>query len=220
MAQEQEKEPVQLTHVGLDLHTGVVSLFGARSDELVRFRFFLPPGLQQLLSTQPWTEQAVRTLLVTGQAEPGAPTSAESERSPAFYGSAAVDGTFSMADLTRARLADQPVAPTAQEKNPTLVVPGRLQTKPQDGRPDRQGKPTAWAHLLGHIEGRDGATLLSTSFHGRTREIALALDKGDQITAQGYIHWRRADAPEDRLSTFSVIHLIHYRGEPQRGQLS
>ena len=69
MAQEQEKEPVELTHIGLDLTTGVGSLIGLRDDELVRFRFFLPPGLQQLLSTQPLTEQAVRTLLTTGQAE-------------------------------------------------------------------------------------------------------------------------------------------------------
>jgi hypothetical protein len=170
-------------------------LIGRRDDELVRFRFYLPPGLQQLLTTYPPAERAARTLLTTGQAEPEGSPPAESQRSAAFFQSAPVDGTFSTADLARARLADQPVSPAAQEKNPTLVVPGRLQTKPQDGRPDRQGKPTAWAHLLGHIEGREGATLLSTSFHGRTREIALALDKGDQITAQGYIHWRRADAP-------------------------
>jgi hypothetical protein len=220
MAQEHEKEPVELTHVGLDLRTGIASLIGLRDHELVRFRFFLPPGLQQLLSTQPLTEQAVRTLLVTGQAEPAGPIAAEHQRSAAFFQSSPVDGTFSMADLARARLADQPVTPPAQEKNPTLVVPGRLQTKPQDGRPDRQGKPTAWAHLLGHIEGRADATLLATSFHGRTREIALALDKGDQITAQGYIHWRQADGPEDRLSTFSVIHLISYPGKRQRGQSS
>jgi hypothetical protein len=220
MAQEQEKEPVQLTHVGLDLTTGVGSLIGLRDDELVRFRFFLPPGLQQLLATHPLAERAVRTLLTTSQAEPETPPPAESQRSAAFFNSAPVDGTFSSSDLARAHPEHQPASSTAHEKNPTLVVPGRLQTKPQDGRPDRQGKPTAWAHLLGHVEGREGATLLSTSFHGRTREIALALDKGDQITAQGYIHWRRADAPEDRLSTFSVIHLINHPGKPQRGQSS
>jgi hypothetical protein len=220
MAQEQEKEPVQLTHIGLDLTTGVGSLIGLRDDELVRFRFFLPPGLQQLLSTDPLAERAARTLLTTSHAQPKGRTPAESARSAAFFQSAPVDGTFSMADLARHHPEEQPVSPPAQEKNPTLVVPGRLQTKPQDGRPDRQGKPTAWAHLLGHIEGRDGATLLSTSFHGRTREIALALDKGDQITAQGYIHWRRVDAPEDRLSTFSVIHLLSYPGKPHRDRSS
>jgi hypothetical protein len=220
MAQEQEKAPVQLTHVGLDLTTGVGSLIGLRDDELVRFRFFLPPGLQQLLTTYPQAERTARTLLTTVQVEREESTPAENQRSAAFFTSAPVDGTFSSADLARAHPADQSVSPTAQEKNPTLVVPGRLQTKPQDGRPDRQGKPTAWAHLLGRIEGRDGATLLSTSFHGRTREIALALEKGDQITAQGYIHWRRVDAPEDRLSTFSVIHLIQHPGKNQRGQPS
>ena len=76
MAQEQEKEPVQLTHVGLDLTTGVGSLIGLRDDELVRFRFFLPPGLQQLLATHPLAERTARTLLTTGQAASEEPTPA------------------------------------------------------------------------------------------------------------------------------------------------
>ena len=49
MAQEQEKEPAQLSHIGIDLTEGVVSLFGARSDGLVRFRFYLPQVFQQAL---------------------------------------------------------------------------------------------------------------------------------------------------------------------------
>jgi hypothetical protein len=190
MAQEQEKEPVQLTHVGLDLTTGVVSLFGARNDELVRFRFFLPPGLQQLLTTQPPTERSLRTLLDAGAA-------------------------------SDAPLAAEPVAAAERsDKSPTLVLPGKLQTKPQDGRPDRQGKPTAWARFLARIEGRDGATLLSTSFHGRTREIALGLSAEDHITAQGYLHLRAATDAESRLSSFSVIHLLQYPGKPQRDESS
>src|SRR5215212_9400781 len=104
MAQEHEKEPVQLTHIGLDLTTGVGSLIGLRDDELVRFRFFLPPGLQQLLSTYPLAERAARTLLTTGQIESEGPTPAESQRSTPFFTSAPVDGTFSSADLARARL--------------------------------------------------------------------------------------------------------------------
>src|SRR5215212_8169322 len=100
MAQEHEKEPVQLTHIGLDLTTGVGSLIGLRDDELVRFRFYLPPGLQQLLTTHPLAEHAARTLLTTSQAEPEEPTPAESQRSAAFFQSSPVDGTFSMADLT------------------------------------------------------------------------------------------------------------------------
>src|SRR5207244_13078582 len=98
------------------------------------------------------------------------------------------------------------------ERNPTVVLPGKLQTKPRDGNPDRHNKPTAWAQLLAHVEGREGATLLSTSFHGRTRDIALQLAADDHVTAQGYLHLRAADAPDGRLSTFSVIHLLEYPG--------
>src|SRR5262245_60992470 len=121
MAQEHDKEPAELTHIGLDLTTGVVSLFGTRAEGTIRFRFFLPPRLQQLLMTQPLTEQAVRTLLSTEQHEPSVAPAMDSERSAAFYRSAAVDGTT--ADLIRGQRAAQPPAPTAQEKNPTLVIP-------------------------------------------------------------------------------------------------
>src|SRR5258708_3642457 len=129
MAQsEQEKEPAQLSHISLDLQTGVVSLFGARCDELVRFRFFLPPGLQQLLSTEPFIDQIARTLLTPGGVEPTEPISAESERSAAFYRSGAVDGTFSSADLARVHPVGNPVSPTSSEKSPTVALPGKLQT--------------------------------------------------------------------------------------------
>src|SRR5438093_1576558 len=100
---EQEKEPAQLSHIGLDLTEGVVSLFGERRDGLVRFRFFLPPGLQQLLSTHPLTEQAVRALLVTDESEPEGSLTAGGERSAAFFRSTPVDGT--LADLARAHPA-------------------------------------------------------------------------------------------------------------------
>src|SRR6266516_7600836 len=41
----------------------------------------------------------------------------------------------------------------SKERSPTTVVPGKLQSKPVEGRPDRHGKPTAYARLLGHLEG-------------------------------------------------------------------
>jgi hypothetical protein len=182
---EQEVEPAQLTHLGLDLTEGVVSLFGNRGDDLIRFRFFLPPGLQALLGTHPLTERSVERLL----RDDSEPTEAPRPTSP-------------------------PAAATS--KVPTVVLPGRLQTTPKEGRADRQQKPTALAQLLAHLDGQDGATLLSTSFHGKAREIALTLQQGDHLTAQGYLHLRAADAPDDRLSTFSVIHLIQYPGKPVR----
>jgi hypothetical protein len=184
-SQEQEIEPAQLSHLGLDLSEGIVSLFGARGDDLVRFRFFLPPGLQTLLGTLPLTERAVERLL----RDDIEPSEAPRPRTPPA---------------------------TSASKVPTVVLPGRLQTTPKEGRADRQQKPTAWAQLLAHLDGQDGATLLSTSFHGKAREIALTLQQGDHLTAQGYLHLRPADAPDDRLSTFSVIHLIQYPGKPVR----
>jgi hypothetical protein len=186
MAQDQEKEPAQLSHIGIDLTEGVVSLFGARPDGLVRFRFYLPQLFQQALTTQPLPERSVARLVDHAE-EPVAPAAA----APAQTAS-------------------------ASERSPTVVLPGKLQSTPIDGRPDRQAKPTAWAQFLAHIDGRDGATLLSTSFHGRTRDLALGLRQGDPITAQGYLHLRAANDPEGRLSTFSVIHLIAYPGKPQR----
>src|SRR4051812_42856415 len=56
-------------------------------------------------------------------------------------------------------------APTRKEKTPATVIPGRLKNQPKEGRPDSNGKPTAWAHFLGHLEGVDGAVLISASFH-------------------------------------------------------
>jgi hypothetical protein len=104
----------------------------------------------------------------------------------------------------------------SESSSPTVILAGKLQTAPKEGRPDRQGKPTAWARFLGHVPERDGAVLFSTTFHGRTREIALGLRAEDPITAQGYLHWHRPSSSDDRrLSTFSVIHLLQYPGKPQ-----
>jgi hypothetical protein len=98
MAQEQEKEPAQLSHIGLDLQEGVVSLFGTRRDGLVRFRFFLPPGLQQLLSTDSRLHSSIARLVDAGDGSPTpespSPAAAESQRSTAFFQSAPVDGTL------------------------------------------------------------------------------------------------------------------------------
>src|SRR4051794_24947436 len=110
MAQEHEKEPIELTHVGLDLRTGIASLIGLRDNELIRFRFFLPPGLQQLLTTDPRLHTSIARLVDAGAVSPAEaspataeraePTSAEQERSAAFYRSGVAEGTFSMADLS------------------------------------------------------------------------------------------------------------------------
>lgn len=101
----------------------------------------------------------------------------------------------------------------AKPKNPAEVMSGKLQTTPTDGRPDGRGRPTAWARFLAHRDGDDGALLISATFHNRTRDIALGLDAGDTITAQGYYHPSR---DPQRLPTFSVFHLMNYPGKPAR----
>jgi hypothetical protein len=97
-------------------------------------------------------------------------------------------------------------------KTPAEVLTGRLDNQPREGNPDRRGKPTATARLLAHKEGVEGAVPLFATFHGRTRDIALSLNEGDQITAQGYLHPSR-DPEGKRLGTFSVVHLLNYTGK-------
>jgi hypothetical protein len=64
-------------------------------------------------------------------------------------------------------------------------LPGKLQTEPKAGQPDRHGKPTARAQFPASVEGRAGAILRSTAFHGRTRDLALQLEAGAHVTAPG-----------------------------------
>ena len=110
---------------------------------------------------------------------------------------------------------EQSASPPAREKQPTLRLSGKLQSQPVEGRLDRHQKPTAWARFLAHMDGQDGASLLLATFHGRCREIALGLNEGDPITGQGYYHPVK-DPGSDRLSTFSIFHLISYPGKPPK----
>src|SRR5215210_9529850 len=75
-------------------------------------------------------------------------------------------------------------APARREKSPAIVLPGRLKSTPVDGRPDGHGKPTAWAHFLAHIDGQEGAVLLSATFHNHTRDVALGMSAGDALRGQ------------------------------------
>src|SRR5689334_14648372 len=96
-------------------------------------------------------------------------------------------------------------APARREKAPAIVLPGRLKTTPVEGRADGHGKPTARAHFLAHLDGQDGAVLLSATFHNHTRDAALTLSAGDAIRGQGYLHPSR---DLQRLPTFSIFRLI------------
>jgi len=102
-----------------------------------------------------------------------------------------------------------------RETEPRTVLPGKLKTKPREGKPDRRGNPTAWARFAAHIDGEDEAHLYSATFHRHTAKIALTLDRNDSLTIEGYAH-PSSDPARKRLDTFSVINLIAYPGKPER----
>jgi hypothetical protein len=197
MAQEQERGPVPLRSIHIDLAERSI-IFEADDATATRLTFSPAGVLYEVLGETALLTQAANKLRAWSLRNQDPEAQPREEAAPAV-------------STPQARES------VSKEKSPTTVLPGKLQTKPKDGNPDRHGKPTAWAQFLAHVEGREGATLLSTSFHGRTREIALQLDAGTHITAQGYLHLRPEDPVNPRLSTFSVIHLVHYPGKLARG---
>ncbi|HCF99667.1 MAG TPA: hypothetical protein DEV93_03895 [Chloroflexi bacterium] len=106
--------------------------------------------------------------------------------------------------------------PNQREKQPTVMLSGKLMTQPKPGRPDTRGKPTAWARFAAHEEGADEAHLYSATFHRHTTAIALGLPKGTPVTVEGYAH-ERQDRSGKRMDTLSVINVVNYPGkEPTR----
>ena len=106
-------------------------------------------------------------------------------------------------------------ASQGREKEPTVTVTGRLKSRPREGRPDARGRPTAWARLAVHEEGRPDAHLYSATFHRHTASIALSLPKDAQITVQGYAH-TSDDPTAKRMDTFSVVNIVNYPGKEER----
>lgn len=191
MAGESEASISRIQSIHIDLEAQSIETL-AHDGIVVRFTFS-PEGIFQQLLAGGSLEGATRRLLSASRPEAEGETKAETDA-----------GVESPAPAT-----EEAAAP--REKQPALVLPGKIQTKPMEGRPDGRGKPTAWARFLAHMDGQEGATLLSATFHNRTRDIALGLSDGDAITAQGYLHLSRN---AERLSTFSVFHLINYPGKP------
>jgi hypothetical protein len=109
--------------------------------------------------------------------------------------------------------AIEPVSPTspAKEQEKTITLTGKLKSKPQPGRNDRSGKPTAYADFAAHVEGEEEAHYYKVTFHRHTRQIALTLPKEAQITVNGYPH--PSNSPK-RTDTFSVVNLLEYPGKP------
>jgi hypothetical protein len=114
--------------------------------------------------------------------------------------------------------AIEPVSPAAasdatKEKEKTITLSGKLKSKPQVGKPDRSGKPTAYADFAAHIEGEEKAHNYVATFHRHTREVALRLAKEAQITVSGYPHPSKAAKRKD---TFSVVNIVEYPGKPPK----
>ena len=103
-----------------------------------------------------------------------------------------------------------PVSP-AKEREKTVTLSGKLKSKPQPGRNDRSGKPTAYADFAAHVEGEEEAHYYKATFHRHTRGIALKLPIEAQITVFGYPHPRESAKSTD---TFSVVNIVDYPGKP------
>jgi hypothetical protein len=112
--------------------------------------------------------------------------------------------------------AETPASPAsasdaAKEREKTATLTGRLKSKPKPGKNDRSGKPTAYADFAAHVEGEEEVHYYKTTFHRRTRDIALKLPAEAQITVFGYPHPRNSPRSTD---TFSVVNLVDYPGKP------
>lgn len=108
-----------------------------------------------------------------------------------------------------------PPVSLSQERERTVTLTGRLKTQPRPGKPDRSGKPTAYARFAAHVEGEQEAHYYLATFHRHTTKIALGLAKEAQITVEGYAH-PKANPDAKGLDTFSVINLVRYPGQVPR----
>jgi len=186
MSEQEENSIKKIEAINVNLQGRYIET-RVESGESLRLSFDAWEMLQHLLLSGDM-EATVRKLLATGEATPDISTPLPSEQA-----------------------TDE--APAQRQKSPALVLSGKLKTTPIEGNPDGYGKPTATAHLLAHMEEEEGAVRLFSTFHNHTRAIALGLSAGDPITAQGYLHKTRNP---QRLSTFSIFHLINYPGKPDK----
>jgi hypothetical protein len=99
----------------------------------------------------------------------------------------------------------------AKEQEKTVTLTGKLKSLPKAGKPDRSGKPTAYADFAAHVDGEEQAHYYKATFHRRTRDIALKLPVEAQITVFGYPHPRQSERSTD---TFSVVNIVDYPGKP------
>jgi hypothetical protein len=104
-----------------------------------------------------------------------------------------------------------PASTAAKEREKTITLSGKLKSQPKPGKPDRSGKPTAYADFAAHVEGEEEAHYYVATFHRHTRDIASKFPKEAQITVTGYPH--PSNSPK-RKDTFSVVNIVEYPGKP------
>jgi hypothetical protein len=111
-----------------------------------------------------------------------------------------------------ARQAEGREPDSPEKKKKTIVVSGRIKSPVQAGKPDRNGKPTAWARMAVYEEGEDPHLYLA-SFHKHTTKLALRMFPEDPLTVEGYPH---PSTQEGKLDTFSVINIVSSLGQSHR----
>jgi hypothetical protein len=110
--------------------------------------------------------------------------------------------------------SEEPVNQEQRNKEkPTIVLAGRLKSKPIEGKLDRKGNPTSWARMAVHDDHRRDAHMYVATFHRHTTALALNLDIEDPITVEGYPHPASAKGSMD---TFSVIAIHKYPGMKEK----
>jgi len=122
-------------------------------------------------------------------------------------------GVILESELVSARGPYAQAEPAGREREPTVVLTGRLKSKHREGKVDRSGRPTAYARFAAHQEGEEDAHYYLATFHRHTANIALSLPKDAQITVEGYPH---PSGTEKRMDTFSVVNIVSYPGKPRK----
>jgi hypothetical protein len=108
-------------------------------------------------------------------------------------------------------ISPAPASTAAKEREKTITLSGKLKSQPKPGKPDRSGKPTAYADFAAHVDGEEKAHDFVATFHRHTRDIAAKLPKEAPITVTGYPH--PSNSPQ-RKDTFSVVNIVEYPGKP------
>lgn len=99
-----------------------------------------------------------------------------------------------------------------REKDPAVILTGKLLGRARQGRPNSQGHETAWARLAAHEAGREDAHVYSTTFHRRSARIALGLPDNADVCVEGFPHPSN-DPTGKRLDTLSVFRFVPNQSE-------